>query len=102
VNLAARLQARAEADTILIAESTYLLIRDAIDATPIGEITPKGFVRPIACYRLNGLAGTEAGNAVSRVGRHVSVNIRHRRDVQEAIEELRRIEEELKRHLPAG
>jgi class 3 adenylate cyclase len=48
VNLAARLQARAEADTILIADSTWLLIRDMADATPMGEITPKGFTRPVA------------------------------------------------------
>ena len=100
VNLAARLQTAAEADTILIAESTWLLIQDAVDATPMGEITPKGFVRPVEYYRLNGLAGSDIGSAITRVGRHVSVNIPDRRLMHEAIDELRRIEEELTRQLP--
>lgn len=100
VNLAARLQAAAVADTVLIAESTWLLIHDAVDATAMGEITPKGFVRPIEYYRLNGLAGSGAGGAITRVGRHVSVNIPDRRLIHEAIDELRRLEEELARQLP--
>jgi adenylate cyclase len=101
VNLAARLQTRAEADTILIADSTWLLIRDMADATPMGEITPKGFTRPVGCYRLNGLRGLDGGDAVTMAGRHVSVNIAHRGHVQEAIEELRHMEKDLARHLQA-
>jgi len=101
VNLAARLQTRAEAETVLIADSTYLLIRDAVDATPMGEITPKGFARPVGFYRLDRLLATDAGEALTRVGRHVSVNIPHRRHIQEALDELRRIEQELVRRLPA-
>ncbi|MBL8907095.1 MAG: HAMP domain-containing protein [Rhizobiales bacterium] len=101
VNLAARLQATAEADTILIAESTWLLIRDAADTTPMGEITPKGFVRPIKYYRLNGLAAQEGATALTRTGRHVSVNIADRRNIPEALAELRRIEAELAGQVPA-
>ena len=101
VNLAARLQTRAEPDTILIADSTWLLIRDATDATPMGEITPKGFARPVGSYRLNGLSATDAGDAVTLTGRHVSVNVPHRRQVREAIDELHRLEKDLARHLPA-
>jgi class 3 adenylate cyclase len=100
VNLAARLQTSAEADTILIAESTWLLVQDAVDATPMGKITPKGFVRPVEYYRLDGLAAADAGGAITRVGRHVSVNIPDRRLVPEAIGELRRMEEDLARQLP--
>lgn len=100
VNLAARLQATAEADTILIAESTWLLIRDKVDATPMGEITPKGFVRPVKYYRLDGMTGSDAVAAVSRSGRHVSVNVADKRNIPEAIAELRRIEEELTRQIP--
>jgi class 3 adenylate cyclase len=99
VNLAARLQARAEADTILIADSTWLLIRNHVEATPMGEITPKGFARPIAYHRLDSLGVAGETNAVTHVGRHVSVNVADRRHIREAIEELRRMEEELKRHL---
>jgi adenylate cyclase len=102
VNLASRLQAAAEPDTILIGDATYLLISDAADTVPMGEITPKGFARPIGCYKLSGLHGSESvQEALTRVGRHVSVNIPDRRHVREAIEELRHIEEELARHLPA-
>jgi class 3 adenylate cyclase len=100
VKLAARLQTSVEADTILIVESTWLLVQDAIDATPMGKITPKGFVRPVEYYRLDGLAADDAGGAITRVGRHVSVNISDRRLVHEAIGELRRMEEDLARQLP--
>jgi len=102
VNLASRLQTSAEPDTILVGDSTYLLIRDAADTTPMGQITPKGFARPVECYRLDGLKGSEvAQGALTRVGRHVAVNIPDRRRIREAIEELRRIETELARHIPA-
>jgi len=100
VNLAARLQTTAEADTILIAESTWLLIRDAADTTAMGEITPKGFVRPIKYYRLNALVTQDSPTAVTRAGRHVSVNIADKRNIPEALAELRRIEQELTGQLP--
>ncbi|MFO0992983.1 MAG: adenylate/guanylate cyclase domain-containing protein [Hyphomicrobiales bacterium] len=102
VNLAARLQATAEADTILIAESTWLLIRDNVDATPMGEITPKGFVRPVKYYLLNGLIAQDSAAAVTRTGRHVSVNIADKRNIPEALAELRRIEEDLTRQIPSA
>jgi class 3 adenylate cyclase len=102
VNLAARLQTTAEADTILIADSTWLLIRDVADVTPIGEITPKGFARSVRCYRLNGLSGSDVGGAVTLLGRHVSVKIPHRRHIKEAIDELRQIEIDLAQHLPTN
>jgi class 3 adenylate cyclase len=101
VNLAARLQAAAEADTIVMADATWLLIRDVAEATPMGEMTPKGFARPVAFYRLDGLSDPDTGSAVVRVGRHVSVNIPNRRYIQEAIDELRRIEQDLTRNRPA-
>jgi class 3 adenylate cyclase len=103
VNLASRLQTNAEPDTILMAESTYVLIQDAADTRPMGQITPKGFARPVSCYRLISLHGSEAvQEPLTRVGRHVAVNIPDRRHIREAIEELRRIEEELGRHIPTN
>jgi class 3 adenylate cyclase len=101
VNLAARLETRAEAGTILIADSTWLLIRDAADATPMGEIALKGFARPVACYRLDALSAPGAGGAVTLSGRHVSVNVPDRHHLKEAMAELRRMEEDLARRLPA-
>lgn len=66
----------------------------------MGEITPKGFVRPVKYYRLNGLVAQGSATAVTRAGRHVSVNIADRRNIPEAIAELRRIEQELTGQLP--
>jgi class 3 adenylate cyclase len=101
VNLAARLETTAEPGTILIADSTWLLIKDMVDATPMGEITPKGFARPVGCYRLNGLSAAAAADAVTLAGRHVSVSVPDRRQIREAIDEIRRMQEELTRRLPA-
>lgn len=102
VNLAARLQTAAEADTILIAESTWVLIHNAVDTTPMGKITPKGFVRPTEYYRLNGFTEGDARSPITRIGKHVSVNIPDRHSMPEALDELRRIEAELAREMPGA
>ncbi len=103
VNLAARLEAAAEADTILIAESTRLLIGDAAECTYVSEITPKGFVRPVPVYRLDNLQGEgPAAVPVRHVGEHVEVSIADSRNIREAIEELKRIHEEFEQRLSAA
>jgi class 3 adenylate cyclase len=103
VNLAARLQAKAEADTILISEATYLLISDATDCARMEDVHLKGFVRPIGSYRLNALTGREERNRqVTRIGQHVAVSIPDRRRIREAITELHRIGEELAQFIPEG
>ncbi|MEX1180475.1 MAG: adenylate/guanylate cyclase domain-containing protein [Cucumibacter sp.] len=102
VNLASRLQANAAPDTILLGDSTYLLIRDAADCATMPDLNVKGFARPVVNYRLDGIKGDgEASREVSRVGRHVAVSIPDSRRIREAIEELRRIQIELEAHLPA-
>lgn len=101
VNLASRLQTAAAPDTILIGESTYALLKDVIDCERMEDMKLKGFARPVASYRLNDLADGETENAsMTRIGRHVAVNIPDRRRIREAIIELRRIEQELEEHLP--
>ncbi|MHA1548761.1 MAG: adenylate/guanylate cyclase domain-containing protein [Alphaproteobacteria bacterium] len=96
VNLAARLQTAAEADTILLGEAAYLLIEDVADCTRMEDMDLKGFARPMGCYRLNSLQGGEKRHdPVTRVGKHVAVSIPDRRMIREAIEELRRIQKEL-------
>ncbi len=103
VNLAARLEAAAEADTILISESTRLLIGDIAECTYVQEITPKGFVRPVPVYRLDGLTGSAArGVPMKHVGEHVEVNIADSRNIREAIAELKRIQEEFEQKLSAA
>lgn len=95
VNLAARLQTAAEADTILLGESAHMLIEDDVDCTKMADMTLKGFARPIACYRLNGMRDGAEKGPVTRVGKHVAVSIHDRRRIREAIEELRRIQIDL-------
>ncbi len=103
VNLAARLEAAAEPDTILIAESTRLLIGDAAECTYVREITPKGFVRPVPIYRLDSLKSDDMpGVPMKHVGKHVEVNIVDSRRVREAIAELKRIQEEFEQRLSAA
>jgi len=98
VNLAARLEAAAEPNSVLLSESTYLLVRDFVDCTRVGDITPKGFLRPVGTYRLNGFQPGVDVDAqalpLTRVGRHVEVNIPDSRRIREAIQELKRIQEE--------
>jgi class 3 adenylate cyclase len=52
VNLAARLQANADADKILIGHSTWVLVRHAIDCIPKGEIEVKGLRQPVRAYEV--------------------------------------------------
>jgi adenylate cyclase len=56
-NLAFRLCAEAATGQILISQSVYAAAGDLIDAEPIGELTLKGFQRPIAAYNVRALKG---------------------------------------------
>jgi len=95
VNLASRLEAMAEPDTILVSESTRLLIDDAADCTHVEDITPKGFSRPVGVHRLEAMhIGDDQPSPLTRKGRHVEVNVADSRKIREAIVELKRIQEE--------
>ncbi len=50
VNLASRLQNAARAGSILMAESTYRLVRHLIEAEPRGELVIRGHEQPIKAY----------------------------------------------------
>ncbi|NRP74907.1 Adenylate cyclase 2 [Ensifer psoraleae] len=54
VNLASRLQAHAEIGGILVAQETYALVKDEIDAEELGPLAIKGFSHPINSYRVLG------------------------------------------------
>jgi class 3 adenylate cyclase len=100
VNLAARLQAMAAPDTILISESTQMLLQDVAEVSHLEDITPKGFARPVGVYRLEKLKEIDlASTPVTHVGRHVEVSIPDRRKIREAIVELKSIQEELEQRL---
>ena len=105
VNLAARLQAAAEPDQILIDQNMQKLIESHVDCTFVEEITPRGFVRPIKLYRVNDFYSEEhrkRRRRLSHVGERVEVNVIDSSDIRAAIEELRRIQEEFERRFSEG
>ncbi len=52
VNIAARLEQAAPAGEVLIGESTYRLVRDAVQVAPVEPLTLKGKPEPVSAYRL--------------------------------------------------
>jgi class 3 adenylate cyclase/tetratricopeptide (TPR) repeat protein len=52
VNVAARLEHAAPAGEVLIGESTYRLVRDAVEVTPVEPLLLKGKPDPVPAYRL--------------------------------------------------
>ena len=58
-NLAARMQALAGADELVIAASTRRLIGAAFELDPLGEHPLKGIAQPVAVWRVTGIASTE-------------------------------------------
>ncbi len=52
VNVAARLEQAAAAGDILVGESTYRLVRDAVVAEPVEPLTLKGKADPVPAYRI--------------------------------------------------
>jgi class 3 adenylate cyclase/tetratricopeptide (TPR) repeat protein len=67
-NLAARLQALAAPDTILIGEATQRLLRGFFELEPTGEHELKGFSRPVPAWRVRGEASVESRFAAIRMG----------------------------------
>ena len=105
VNLAARLQAAAEPDAILIDENTHSLIEDHVSCELADQITPKGFVRPLQVYRVSDFHSEqhrERRRRLSRVGERVEVNVIDSSDIRAAIEELRRIQEDFEKQFEDG
>ncbi|WP_313516797.1 adenylate/guanylate cyclase domain-containing protein [Pseudomonas sp.] len=52
VNLASRLESASEAGEILISHETYSLVKDVIMCRDKGQITVKGFSRPVQIYQV--------------------------------------------------
>ncbi len=63
VNIAARLQQAAQPGEILLGAITRELMRDAIDAEPIGLVELKGIAEPVTPYRLLALRSTSESPA---------------------------------------
>ncbi len=67
-NLAARLQALAAPDTILISEATQNLLGGLFELQRTGPYELKGFARPVPVWRVAGEATVESRFAASRAG----------------------------------
>ena len=65
VNVAARLEQAAPAGEVLIGESTYRLVRDAVEVVPVEPLTLKGKPEPVPAYRVLSViaAATSTGPA---------------------------------------
>ena len=96
VNLAARLQAMAEPNGILIDENTFSLIGDAAETEVKGELVPRGFARAVRYHELKEIVRATDGDkqpAFSHMGSHVEVNVINSSDIRGAIQELREIQQ---------
>jgi len=63
VNTAARLEQAAQPGEILLGQSTYRLVRDAVVAEPKEPIEAKGKAEPVPAYRLVSVTAGAAGHA---------------------------------------
>ena len=61
VNLAARLEQAAQPDEILLGETTWLLVRDAVEVTPLPPLALKGKNARVAAYRLDSVSPVAPG-----------------------------------------
>jgi adenylate cyclase len=105
VNLAARLQAAAEPDAILIDGRTHRLVADHVSCNPVEKITPKGFSRAVEVYAVQDFISEEhrlGRRRLLRTGERVEVNVIDSSDIRAAISELRRIQEELEQQYGNG
>lgn len=87
VNTAARLEQAAPPGEVLLGESTYELVRDAVEVEPVPPLMVKGKAEPVLAYRLLRVLDVEDGRArrpdAALVGRS-----RERRVLDEALERV--------------
>ena len=70
VNVAARLEQAAEPGQVLIGAATMQLVRDAVDAAPVGSLPLKGKSEPVPAWRLLSVRGwIQRASAAPMVGR---------------------------------
>lgn len=68
VNEAARIQAVAEPDTVLLSADTWLLVKDTVEYSPLGEQTFKGRDHPVALYQADRLLTSQQASMVKLAG----------------------------------
>lgn len=100
VNMAARLEALAKPDSILIDEATQKLVSRSIKCLPPETATLKGFSRPVEVFEVDGFILDEKNSRqrqLTRTGKHVEVSVHNSSDIQAAILELRQIQEDFEK-----
>ena len=77
VNLAARLEQAAPANEVLLGQTTYRLVRAAVQVEPVAPLDLKGKSEPVPAYRLLGLVAAEpaAGGSEGLVGRERELDL---------------------------
>ena len=92
VNTAARLEQNAPTCEVLIGQSTYHLVRDAVSVEPVEPLELKGKADRVPAYLLRGVSGRDDGYTrrldLPIVGREVELSMLER-TLQQAIEEQR-------------
>jgi class 3 adenylate cyclase len=59
-NLAARLCGEAKPGEILVSQRLIGIVEELVATEPVGELSLKGFLRPVAAFRICGLKGSTA------------------------------------------
>ena len=77
VNTAARLEQAASPGEVLIGESTFRLVRDAVDVDSVDPVSAKGKAEPVPAYRLRAVRSL----AVGRERRHGGTLVGRRREL---------------------
>ena len=100
VNLAARLESLAPANSIVISEATQELVNGQVESEIYKEVTPKGFSKPLNTFILtdhNLKLRAQAATKFKKQGNRVSIDIFDTSDIRAAIAELKEIELEFER-----
>ena len=66
LNLASRLCDEAEAGQILVTQRVYTEVEEMAEAKPIGDLTFKGFLKPVPAFNVTGLKAGESQSVESK------------------------------------
>ena len=86
----------AEPGEIVIDETTQNLVAEELNVVRHKTFTPKGFVRPINTFRVEGFKEMEhrkLNRKLSRAGKRVEINVIDSSDIRAALEELKQIQD---------
>tara|TARA_Y100000590_G_C15640122_1_gene984632 strand:- start:239 stop:1525 length:1287 start_codon:yes stop_codon:yes gene_type:complete len=99
VNLASRLQSKANPNSILVSEATYNLLKDEFIFKEFDEIIPKGFVRPIKIYEIfenQELTHNQLSKIFQKSGKYINVKLDKFDNIDEAVAEIENFKKELR------